>query len=93
MIIGHENINEIRGQWFRYTYYNNDVKCFVYCHNDVTYLKLLNKWNEDSKVYCKNRYTYTDGCIKEEVSIEEILIDQNFKIKCFFGIDDKEYIQ
>jgi hypothetical protein len=93
MIIGHENISKIRGTWFRYTYFNNRIECFVYCHNDETYFTLLSKWNRDSELFCKKKYFYTDGYTKEEISIEEILIDQNFKLKCFFGIDNHEYIQ
>ena len=94
MILSRKDIGKYYGQWFKYTYYNNGVACYVYCHNHKTLDALLEKWQGESNRLFKGAYQYSTKYENVEMTIEEILIDQNFSVKCMFQeLTISEYIK
>lgn len=93
MIIGHEEVRtrQVKGTFFRYTYFNNGIKNYVYCENKETFIALICKWNGASN----GRYQYTFTSVEgEPISLENIINDQNFKIKVLLNLNGKDqYIQ
>ena len=94
MFLSSKNIGIYYGQWFKYTYYCNDQKVYIYCHNNDTLKKLIEEWQDKSDRLHNGDFKYSTEYEKVEMTLKEILIDQNCKLKYLFReLTMNEYIQ
>lgn len=98
MIIGTKEIQrrEVKGTFRRVTYTNNGFPCYVYCHQWTDFLRLVAWWQRLSKSQCFSKYDYQVPDLSfegDEIPLEEIPIDQNFKVKVLLYSQGVEYIQ
>lgn len=84
---------DILGDFIKFTYYNNDIPCIVYCGNEYDFQKLLDRWNHLSKI-SGNKYIYSYKGEKEKIELKNIPADNNYKIKVYLkdSAVDVQYI-
>lgn len=93
MIIGFKEVEtrQVKGTFFRYTYYCNGNVCYVYCENMETFIALICKWNKDGGTKYQYTFTSVEG---HPISLQDIVRDQTFKIKVLSNLNGKDqYIQ
>lgn len=98
MIVGLREIQrrDVKGTFRRFTYTNNGHLCYVYCHLWTDFLRLVAWWKRLSKSQCFRRYDFQVPDLSfegDEIALEEIPKDQNFKVKVLLYSQGVEYIQ
>jgi len=98
MIVGSEEIRqrEVKGTFRRFVYTCNGHPCFVYCHKQEDFWRLVAHWQRMSKAQTKNKYQYQILDLSNEgeaINLEDIPAEQNFKVKCLLYAQGVEYIQ
>jgi hypothetical protein len=96
MILDYKSIDNktIFGSFIKFTYYNNLVPCFVYCHSENGFKKLLEGWNKASQRTMGNRYVYTFNGEQTPIELANIPSDNGHKLKSYLtcSITDVNYI-
>lgn len=98
--------NEVFGTFKKYTYISHSKNCpegvpdYVYCTSDNDFQRLLSFWEKQARrtYYKEMKYNYTlslKGFEGEDIPLEEIPFDQNFKVKVWLHESNVEvsYIQ
>lgn len=95
-ILDHDNKNEIRGQWYKYTYLINGHETYVYMTEDRQFKAYFADVLHKNKLYGGGRYTYSlpeGGVKKVAMTMSEIVSDQNAKVKALLNFEHWDYIQ
>jgi len=91
--------NGFHGVFKKYTYYCCDnFPCYVYCHSDNDFFKLITQWNIEGKrgFYKGYNYLYTfNNPFGEKINLNDIPSDNKFKIKLYLSCHKTQvsYIQ
>ncbi len=74
---------EVFGNFFKCQYTNNGYTCFVYCHNEKDFLKLVNSWNDQSQRVMGGKYFYVATGPCTPIALRDIPYDGSRKVKIF----------